>query len=226
MHITDNQILLYLTRYGLTKEKREEIDNHLETCDECNAKKDKYFHLLAEMQNENKMACTQIENNLVDYRLEKLDEAQNQKIEDHLKTCDSCNFIYNRLNYNKLYDIQKSSPISFSEQIFNELEHYLQQIKSKLVTFANLMIQPLEPAPAFLGRPTRGLKKITHHGRSIVLNIGEADHNVHLYSMKTIKLDTRKSDEFGIVTFDDFLPGDYQIQVDGYHINNIEYVKL
>jgi hypothetical protein len=225
MHITDNQILLYLTRYGLTKEKREGIDNHLLTCAECNTRKDKYFQLLADMQRENKIECTQTENMLVDYRLERLSEAQIQKIEAHLETCDSCKFISERLNFGVLSDVKEKSRTSISDQIQNELERLLHQVKSKLVTFAILIIQPLEPAPAFLGRPTRGLKQVTHNGGSLVLNIGGADHNVHLYSMNAMKLDSRKSDEFGIVTFDDFLPGDYQIQVDGYRIDNIEYMK-
>jgi len=225
MHITDNQILLYLTRYGLTKEKREEIDNHLLTCAECNTRKEKYSQLLAAMQRENKIECSQIENMLVDYRLDRLREAQVQKIEAHLETCDSCKFISERLNLGVLSDVREKSPTSLSDQIQNELEKLFHQLKSKLVTFAILIIQPLEPAPAFLGRPTRGLKQLTHNGGSLVLNIGTAYQNVHLYSMTAMKLDSRKSDEFGIVTFDDFLPGDYQIQVDGYRIDNVEYMK-
>lgn len=226
MHITDNQILLYLTRYGLTKEKREEINNHLLTCVECNTKKEKYSRLLTDMQQENETECTQIENQLVDFRLGKLKESQIQQIEAHLKTCDSCHFIYNRLNFPILTDVKENSTPSFSEQLQKELEKYLHQLKSTLMTFASLILYPLEPAPTFLGRPTRGLKEITHQGGNLVLNIGKTDHHVHLYSTNAMKLDTQKSDEFGIVTFNDFLPGKYQIQVDGYHIENIEYVKF
>ncbi len=225
MHITDNQILLYLTRYGLTKEKREEIDNHLLTCVECNTKKEKFANLLAEMQQENKTECAEIENKLVDFLLGRLKGPQKQKIEAHLKTCDSCNFLYNRLDHRILTDVSTNSVPSYAEQLYKKLENYLHQLKSTLMTVASLIIYPLEPAPAFLGRQTRGLKEIHHDGGNLAINVGEADLNVHLYSTTAMKLETQKSDEFGTAIFDDFLPGEYLIQVDGYHIENIKYMN-
>lgn len=225
MHITDNQILLYLTRYGLTKEKREEIINHLSTCVECNTKKENYSQKLAEMQQENKNECTQIEEKLADFRLGQLEKSQSHKIEAHLKTCDSCNFVYNQLDCRALADFKENPMPAFAGQLQQKLEEYLLQFKAKLMTFASLILSPLEPAPAFLGRPTRGLKEISHKGGRLIVDVGKANQNVHLYSMKKLKLGTQKSDEFGIVEFNDFLPGEYQIQVDGYHIENIDYAK-
>jgi len=198
--LTDNQIILYLTVYGLTDIQKKIMDQHFTECDECNKRKKIYAVKLGKVLSDNRLECLTVEENIVDFFLGDVDTYLHKKIEQHLQSCETCKYLFEKIN-------QSPAP-----------ENYFQKIYSQ---FSKLP----QVAPSFLGSHPRGTKKITHDQGDIILNVGCKKKEIKLFSTDNVELDSQKSDENGIVIFKDFIGGEYQVQLEGFEIIDIKYPK-
>lgn len=224
MHLTKTEIILYATQFGLTESQRQDVEKHLLLCEECTEMHQQCANEIKKMVKENELECQSIEDDMADYLLDDISPKRKLEIEQHLEKCDSCRFTLNSLKNFSLEPAEAHIPGKIS--ISNKLKRYLAELKDAFGTIANLTINPLPTAPVFLGKHTQpGLERISHNGGDICLNIQKPFQNVSLFSSEQMELKTLKSDEFGIVVFEDFLPGDYQVGIDGFEVKNVKYMS-
>ncbi|MBN2093122.1 zf-HC2 domain-containing protein, partial [candidate division KSB1 bacterium] len=227
MHVTDNQILLYLTQYGLTEQKRQEFESHLIHCEDCNARIEHFSGLLSKVTTENRLECEQIEDDLIDYNFGDLDTSRMEQIKLHLDECESCRYLASRLKIAMAETNENHSRKSLSLPHKYQIMENVRIIKSKIGTIINLLISPLEPAPAFMGKnETRNLKRIQHSGGDLILNLNDYGMKASLLTLNNVELDFQISDECGLAIFSDFLPGMYHILIEGVQIKKLEYAQL
>ena len=224
MHISDNNILLYLTQYGLTEQKRQNLENHFVHCEKCNERIEHFSKLLAKITAENRIECEQIENDLIAYQFNELDQTRRKEVEQHLRECENCQYIVSRLK-GFPGGLKNNCPQDqLSTAVKSTVLEYIQNLKSKIGTVVTLITEPLTPAPAYLGKNnSRSVRKIKHAGGNIVLNVGEYGLKTSLLSLENIELDVQITDECGLAIFQDFLPGEYQIYMKGIKISNMKY---
>lgn len=226
MHVNDYECILYLTRFGLSEEKRQELQQHFLLCDECHQKIEYYTGLIAKSNLENETECRQIENELVDYKMDEIDKSRKEKIDRHLGECEKCRYLFDRLN---LYESEAEDSVEIKTRRTSKKEELLSHIKAfrdKIGSLISITLEPLQPAPAFLGKDKTEIShKIKHTGGDILVHLNKAGQKATLLSNDNRELDRRKSDEVGMVIFDDFLPGEYQIKVPGAQISKLVQQK-
>lgn len=224
MHITENELLLYVTEYGLTEQKRQSVEKHINFCNSCQERLVENRSKINSFATENQLECDQVEADLVEYKLGELDKNREEEIKSHLAECENCRYLLSHLQPPTLPILDGTVSKRFPGFPKDEILSLIYQIKSSIGTFISLTIQPLEPTPVFLGEfHKNGAKKILHSGGDIILNINKKGKKVSLFSLHDLELDSQNSDEYGVAIFLDFLPGEYQIQVEDAEIKELQY---
>lgn len=219
MHLNENIILLYLSRYGLTTEKRQQIDEHLKTCALCSERIKQYYQFISRMGQDNQKECQEIETNLVAYHDGQLSDWDARAVDKHLQSCDCCRYLFKTLDQN-LGNEWKAVPNRSTAipDLTDKIKHYL----TKIGTLITLIIEPLDLAPVFLGQTSFGERSIEHPGGDLLLNLSQPGKKVRILSNKYFELDSRTSDASGLVTFDDLTAGTYLVQVEGHEITDLQ----
>jgi hypothetical protein len=225
MHLTKSEIILYSTQFGLTDVQRQNAEKHLLLCEACSASQRQFADKIQRMVAENELECQAFENDMADFLLGELSLARNQAIQKHLEDCPRCRFVFHFVK--KFLPADAADPAVGGVSMIKKISRYLAELKSTLGTIVNLSIIPLSEAPAFLGKHTpSGLTRISHTGGDICLNIPKPFKNISLLTPDFLELKTLKTDEFGIVVFKDYLPGEYQIGVEGFEVSDVKYLQL
>jgi len=211
--------------YGLTDTQKKFMDQHFTECDECNKRKKIYAVKLGKVLSDNRLECLTVEENIVDFFLGDVDTYLHKKIEQHLQSCETCKYLFEKIN-------QSPAPENYFQKIYSQfsklplkMRQFMDDLQNQLATLAILTVRPLKVAPSFLGSHPRGTKKITHDQGDIILNVGCKKKEIKLFSTDNVELDSQKSDENGIVIFKDFIGGEYQVQLEGFEIIDIKYPK-
>lgn len=220
--LLDNQIILYLTAFGLTDAQKEMLEKHFDECDDCRKRKEIYANKIDRIIKQNRSECVTVEENLVDFFLGDVDDCLHEKIKQHLQTCESCQYLFEKLK-------QSPAPKNYSQTFHSQfsklpfkMRDFIDNLQDRLATLAVLTVKPLKAAPVFLGSHLRGTKNITHAQGDIIVNVGCKKKEVKLFSTNDVELDSQKSDENGIVIFKDFIGGDYKLQLEGFEIIDIK----
>ena len=245
--LEDNQIILYLNRFGLSKDVKLEVDKHLDGCEKCRKKKDQIERKIKASAENSKRECELVRNNMAAYIQGEIKDVAGINLEQHLNECETCRFLYSRnqkqftleemeaLNIpvpdrllpNILTAVTEamageealvSSPeVSLSEEIGRGIE--------KAINYVKILLQPLEFTPAFRGKALFRAKRINHTGGDLVLDIGEKNVTIRIFSLDDVELGEQQSDNQGRAIFKDFEKAEYKIAVEGYEIGEVQNVK-
>jgi len=245
--LDDNQIILYLTRFGLNKDEKSAVVKHLYGCKQCRDRKEKIERKMKDFDDQNKKECELVRNNMAAYIAGEIEQIAGVDFEQHLSECEMCSFIYSR-NQKQLtlkemealnipvpegllaniltavtgamaaQENQVSSPaMSISEEIGRGIE--------KAINYVKIMLRPLELTPAFRGKAAFHTKSINHTGGDLVLDVGEPDVTVRIFSLDDIELGEQQSDSQGKARFKEFEKAQYKITVEGHEIRDIQYIE-
>ena len=86
-HLTENQILEYVFK-RLSQDQKEEVNNHISSCDSC-----EYKILLTYDKVIKK--CIEIKKLFNGYYTGRLDDVRMKVVKEHLMVCDNCLYKYN-----------------------------------------------------------------------------------------------------------------------------------
>lgn len=243
----EDQIFLYLTKHGLSKEQKLQVEKHLSECKICAKKKLELEQEIKTSALESEKECELVRNNLIGYISGEIKAVPGVDIEEHLNECETCKFLYNsnkkRFTRQEIEALEIPVPDHLLPNILNavtdeiaaerqreslRLKSSAIKIKNELKQFVEcikISLQQLEPAPGFLRKVAFNAKKISHSGGDLVLDIGEKNVGVTIFSLQDLELAEQRSDTGGKVVFKDFEKAEYKIFIEGFDIREIRYVK-
>lgn len=245
--LEDDQIILSLTRFGLTESERSAVAEHLEGCERCRTKQNKIAPKIKASAEQSARACELAWNNMAAYIRGELNEATQKNIEQHLSECEACRFLYlrnqkqftlaamNALNIpvpeellpKILTAIHEAMPVAESAAIQTEasLSEQISRGVEKAVNHIKMILRPLEFAPAFRGKALFQTSRINHPGGDLLLELGKPDVTVRIFSRDDVELGEQQSDEQGRALFNDFEKAEYKIAVEGFEISEVRTVR-
>jgi hypothetical protein len=95
----------------------------------------------------------------------------------------------------------------------------------KAINYLRILLQPLEIKPAFRGKAIFHAKRIIHPGGDLMLEVGEPDVQVIIFSLDDVELGEQQSNSQGKAIFKDFEKAEYKIAVEGFEIAEVQNVK-
>ena len=245
--LEDDQIILYLTRFGLNKDERSEVDKHLNGCEKCRKKREKIERKINASADKSKMECELVRNNMAAYILGDIKEIAGINLEQHLNECETCSFLYSRnqkqLTLEEMGALNIPVPVGLLPKILTavaeaipakeasvslpevSLSEEISRGIEKAIKYFRVILRPLEFKPAFRGKAVFHAKKINHTGGDFMLDVGEQNVTVRIFSLDDVELGEQQSDKQGNAIFKDFEKAEYKIAVDGYEIGEVQSVK-
>ncbi len=234
------EIIAYIMNKYLPLETEHRIGQHLKECDVC---QNNYILLKQQINHiivENERECDMYRRQLLQHDE---GECNIQADLNHIEECESCRALHDiitgfpefadivNLNVNIPENLTHSIESLLSrkraehfENPKNGLNEFLKDKKADLFEKIVLFLTPA-PQPAFLGGKSSDSEQVSFNGKTVVLATGKPNANVRVYSMKNVELENKKTNQEGIVVVDNFLPGKYKIQVDGFKIENLNYIS-
>lgn len=245
--LEDNQIILYLTRFGLNKDERSAVEKHLYGCKQCRNKKDKIERTMKDSEEQNKRECELVRNNMAAYITGEIKQVAGVDFEQHLNECETCSFIYSRNKKQLTFEEMEALNIPVPDDLLSNIltavteaipregtSEFLPELSlseaigrgiEKAVNYIQILLQPLELKPAFRGKALFHAKRLNHNGGDLVLDLGEPNVTVRIFSLDDVELGEQQSDSQGRAIFKDFEKAEYKIDVEGHEIRDIQYIE-
>ena len=233
------EIIAYIINENLPQEEEHRIGRHLKECDVC---QNKYIYLKKQINQiifENERECDMYRRQLLQYDG---GERSNHAGLNHIEECESCRALFDIITSIPEFDDIVNLNVTVPQNLTHSIERLLKQKRSEhfenpkngLIEFLKdkkadvfekivLFLTPA-PQPAFLGTRRSAGEQVNFNGKKVVLATGRANADVRIYSMKNIELENKKTNQEGIVVLENFLPGKYKIQVDGFKIEELNYL--
>lgn len=230
-------LISFIMEKYLSYDEAVQIKQHLRECDICRTNYAELKGKIDRMMLENKQECEMYRARLMQFHLE------SGKIPDskHIEECDACralnDIVEDNPEFEKIVNLDFPVPESLTNTIDSllsrkgtayqenpayKLKEFFKEKEEHLFEKVVLFLTPA-PQPAFLGKRSSGVKNVEFTGKSIVIATGKAHATVKIYSIKNTELESKKTDEEGIVVFENFLPGKYKILVENHKISQLNY---
>lgn len=236
---SQEDILLHLVNEFQDQNDSQPFNDHLEGCKGCQEKATALDRILKAMQHENEQGCDAVIASLMDYLDGEAEALASDDVKKHLHECDSCQEVYKNLTTELSYDAimaldytpsaaleQNIKKLLYDVEQTNFLADMVESLKKQVDDWVERIIPvliPLRPAPAFLGNVIQGIAEIeTTSTRDLRIDVGAPDRVVKLFSQEAIELDRQISGATGNVTFKNFVPATYKLQVEGFEITEIQ----
>lgn len=241
-HLTTEEKILFNGKWGLSSDQRENIKNHLLTCQECSDQISKLKLQQNVMTKANNKGCQEFNQYLLSLIDGELEGAKKLLVEEHLEKCYRCLAIYESLSDLQAWEtdsefVAEKSKEKIETTVLNalkkkEAKQFITEKKEKIkrsveefIYEITLVFHPLRPEVVFRGDDTKDLKVIEHPGGDLQINTGIENIDVQLTSIFeefTVKAKTNKD---GIAIFKSLKKGDYVSQVNGYQLDEIKIKK-
>ena len=238
------QMMLYLSQFGYTKEEKDKMKSHIDSCEACQAFRDRIAHQLSEALVRSRNQCQWVQNHLTDYLDSELDSSETNRVTQHVKQCEVCHYYLKHAEQTfaemKLDQATEEVPDAVTSRLKKAIHKIQKQMKHSenfqkhmgaiqrlfhdLSEYIELQLTPVQLA--FRGKTHLFEKEIEHTGGHLVVNIQDSDRIMRIRSSDDLELFQGKSDESGFVIFQELLPGTYKIIVEGYEIDSVRRVKL
>jgi predicted anti-sigma-YlaC factor YlaD len=232
--LTRNNIIELLVNDFQGELERAEIRKHLDECTGCREQYRKTEKEVEEKMQSAKTECALVQDNLLNYPNSNTAIATAINFNAHLADCDACQFIHQQVTKELSFKEANALDYPVPESLIQKIERLLPKVKeppvkapifnlSKIVDHIVLTLAPA-PAPAFLGSHIAGAAKIKIPARDLKVNVGAPGRVVKIFSMNNDELDRQVSDQEGMVKFEDFDPGTYQMIVEGFDVKDIQEI--
>lgn len=232
-------IIAYIMNDYLPHDAEHHIGQHLKECDVC---QNTYIFLknqLNQLKVENERECDMYRRQLLQH-----DAGENSNLAElnHIEECESCRALHDIITRVPEFDDIVNLNVIVPQNLTHSIESLLSQkrtehfenpkngllafLKDKKADVFEKIILFLTPAPqpAFLGSRRSGGEQVNFNGKTVVLATGKPNADVKIYSMKNIELEHKTTNQEGIVVLENFLPGNYKIQVQGFKIEELNYM--
>lgn len=237
MHcLTEQEMIYYLECDFQDHDDHTNLKNHINSCSDCQNKIRNVKHKLNSFLIDNSNECELIQNVLQDFIEEKITIVSGIDINEHLKECEACNYLYLQLKkeptLSEIVNLEIALPDSLKHKmntLIEKLRKTPKKLKSnvfdRLDELAETILLTLfpAPAPAFLTDTLiLSAVKIQITKETLLVNAEKPGLLVKIYSLNDDELDQQITDENGVAAFKDFEPDTYKIAVEGYEIKGVE----
>ncbi|MBN1154359.1 zf-HC2 domain-containing protein [candidate division KSB1 bacterium] len=234
-HLTLSELILYVNKRGISDAERLSFEEHFLQCPQCSLLHEKILRESNKMLESNKTECHFFLKNIDEYLDHNLNAEKKSKMDQHLEGCERCKSLYQWITEIPSRDAIEAENIYIPLQSRKNIESTVinafqrkEKFKSKISTYIHeieLMLQPIRPEFAIRGNSDEELKVIEHAGGTLRIHTGLKNTDVELTNIFEEFTLKAKTNEHGIVIFNDVREGDYVISVKEYQIIELKEKK-
>ena len=240
-HLSPEEMTLYTKNLGLSVDMKFKLEQHLQTCASCQKNVEKFRQEISAISEENRQLCRSVYENILAFFEGNLDSENKLLVETHLKECNRCQMIYDKLADSVSWDsatqskieIPASSRKNIESRVLKKLasthlkkafKNAKEKVSDKIDELINeviLIFHPVQPGAVFRGIEDSELKVIEHPGGDLKIDTGINNVPLQLTSIFEEISVNGKTDKDGVVIFKNLKKGDYVVKINGYHLDDI-----
>lgn len=236
-------LIFYILNNFQLATQHQETEQHLKTCPDCRHRINELKLEIEKMQYANSEACEMVQNSLLDYTEDRLPEPASLNIKAHIDECEKCDYVYRLIEQKNSFEDVQAFDIPVPQRLTDNIKRILikstsdlkpidygkiaSSISSKAHDVIEKFVLTLHPSPklAFLGGEIHGEAVVEFKGHDVSIDIKSSGQAVKIFSLDKNELACELSNEKGVVTFKDFLPGKYKIMVEGFAIEDVQVIR-
>ena len=243
-HLTQAQFVLYMGKYGLSAEDRQQVTAHLQACEIFRSEFTLFQQKLNNIVRSKLNECRNCVQYLLDYINDSAAFSKNLDIAGHLQVCEKCQTLYKSLIGLATWETVAESSIEIpahtraniensvllalkTEQVKQQVKETQEKIKTgieKLFHKVTIIFYPCQPATVFRGESLDEKSVIEHPGGDLILDTGLKNVTLELTSIFEDFTLHHKTDENGKVIFNNLTKGDYTASVEGHRFEKIKII--